>query len=239
MRTIAWFSCGVASAVAAKLAVEGNEHTRVVYCNTMATEHPDNERFFNAVQEWLGVKIDVISSTRYQSIDEVFEKVRYMSGPRGARCTVEMKKVPRFGFQKPDDVHVFGYTADEKRRIARFNDQNPEIATWWPLLDRGLDKDACKAIVEIGAGIKLPAMYGLGFKNNNCIGCVKASSPRYWNMVRENFPEVFDRRAKQSRELGCRLTRNHNGERIFLDELLINNWNEVKEDLSCGPECRA
>jgi hypothetical protein len=238
VQTIAWFSCGVASAVAAKLALQSNEHTRVVYCDTMVTEHSDNQRFFNAVEKWLGVPITVISSSKFRDVDEVFEKVRYMSGPKGARCTVEMKKVPRFEYQRHDDVHVFGYTVEEKKRIKRFKDANPELLTWWPLMDRGLTKDDCKNIIEIGAGIKLPAMYALGFKNNNCLGCVKASSPKYWNMVRTHFPEVFERRAKQSRELGCRLTR-QDGVRIFLDELRTENMMEVKEDLSCGPECKA
>jgi len=37
-------------------------------------------------------------------------------------------------------------------------------------------------------------------------------------MIRRDFPEVFQRRCEQSRELNVRLTRLH-GERIFLDEL--------------------
>lgn len=52
----------------------------------------------------------------------------------------------------------------------------------------------------------------------NCIGCVKATSPTYWNLVRRTRPEVFAARAEQSRRLGARLAR-HKGKRIFLDEL--------------------
>jgi hypothetical protein len=42
-RIVVWFSCGAASACAAKLAVDkyGHENTHVVYCNTLITEHPD------------------------------------------------------------------------------------------------------------------------------------------------------------------------------------------------------
>lgn len=79
-------------------------------------------------------------------------------------------------------------------------------------------------------------MYRLGFENNNCKGCEKATSPAYWNMTRRCFPETFALRARRSRELGVRLVR-LKGVRIFLDELPADEREEVKEDLSCGPAC--
>lgn len=47
-RVVVWFSCGVASATVAKLAVEkyGKSNLHVVYCNLFQDEHPDNKRFF-------------------------------------------------------------------------------------------------------------------------------------------------------------------------------------------------
>jgi hypothetical protein len=78
-------------------------------------------------------------------------------------------------------------------------------------------QEACLAIVQ-GAGIALPAMYGLGFQNNNCIPCPKATSPNYWAAMRLHFPEQFSRMAKLSRELGARLAR-VNDERVFIDEI--------------------
>ena len=80
-------------------------------------------------------------------------------------------------------------------------------------------------------------MYLLGYKNNNCLGCVKASSPAYWAKVKRDFPEVFKKRAEQSRAIGCKLTRIKN-KRIFLDALPEGNFGRYKvEDISCGPEC--
>jgi hypothetical protein len=80
-------------------------------------------------------------------------------------------------------------------------------------------------------------MYSLGYRNNNCIGCVKATSPAYWAKIKRDFPEVFAKRAAQSREIGCRLTR-VKGKRIFLDELPEGDFGRYKtEDISCGPEC--
>ena len=42
--------------------------------------------------------------------------------------------------------------------------------------------------------------------------------PTYWNHVRQMHPEVFEERAKQSREIGARLAR-YRKKRVFLDEL--------------------
>src|SRR5208282_3993610 len=144
-RIIVWFSCGAASAVAAKLAVEkyGLAAVRVVYCNTLITEHPDNKRFLADVEMWVGTKVEIIASKKYESVDDVFMSTRYMSGPAGARCTVEMKKVPRFDFQMPDDVHIFGLTVDETDRIKRFEGNNPELLLEWNLRDAGVTKPLC------------------------------------------------------------------------------------------------
>lgn len=237
MRVLVWFSCGAPSACAAKLAIReyGHELVSVVYCDTSSSEHEDNERFKREVESWIGHKVTRISSEKYASVDEVFERERFMSSPAGARCTTEMKKIPRFKFQKPDDVHVFGITADEPRRVNIIESSNPELSFDWILTRFRMDKLACFSMIS-SAGIELPAMYRLGFRNNNCKGCVKATSPAYWNKTRECFPEVFERRAKLSRELGVRLVR-VNGERVFLDELEPSCTGDLFENITCGPEC--
>ena len=236
-RVVVWFSCGAASAVAAKLALEkyGKDRVSLVYCDVMVDEHPDNARFFKDVEAWLGVTVTRISSQKYTNLAEVFDRTRYMSGPAGARCTVEMKKVPRFNFQEWDDIHIFGYTFDEKKRAVRFEAHNPELFTDWILIDQEVAKQGCLDYLE-DAGIKLPVMYSLGYRNNNCLGCVKASSVKYWNKIRKDFPDVFEERARQSRELGAKLVVLKK-KRIFLDELPPEEDDGVLEDLSCGPEC--
>lgn len=237
-RVLVWFSCGAASACAAKLAVDkyGHENTHVVYCNTLATEHPDNARFMADVAKWIGHTIEIIGSEKYATVDEVFEKERYMAGIKGARCTVEMKKIPRFEYQQYGDLHVFGLTADEGARIRRFVENNPDLRLEWNLRDECITKEECYKLLTDG-GIALPVMYSLGFKNNNCIGCVKATSAKYWALVRKHFPVVFWRRAKQSRDLGVRLVRYH-GVRIFLDELPDPITDKTpQEDIECGPIC--
>src|SRR5208283_187374 len=123
------------------------------YCNTMRSEHPDNARFFEDVQRWLGRKITVIQSDRYSTVDEVYEGCRYMSGVSGARCTTELKKLPRLAFQQTDDIHVFGYTADEWRRSQLFEKHNPALFVEWVLHDEQINKQGCKNRLE-EAGIR-------------------------------------------------------------------------------------
>ena len=230
------FLVGAASAVAAKLAVEkyGRECVCVVYCNLLKDEHEDNARFLQDVEKWVGLPITVINSIKYESVDDVFEDTRYMSGVKGARCTQEMKRIPRLKFQREGDTHIFGFHAEEEKRMREFDLNNLGLRTDWILRERRISKQDCYRILQ-EAGI--PAMYSLGYKNNNCIGCVKATSPGYWNKIRNDFPEIFQRRAERSRELGVRLVR-VKGKRLFLDELPEGEVGRfVKENISCGPQC--
>lgn len=238
LRVLSWFSCGAASAVAASLALDKyGGSVEVLYCDTMATEHPDNQRFFDDIQRWLGVPIKRLHSDKYSDVDDVIEKTRYMSGVYGARCTVEMKKNPRIAYQREEDIHVFGFTYEERKRADNLQEDNPNLSFRWPLIENRVTKQLCLERIE-RAGIALPAMYKLGYKNNNCLGCVKATSAHYWNKIRRDFPDVFERRSRQSRELGVRLTR-LKGQRIFLDELPADYLADDLENISCGPDCSA
>jgi len=227
-RVLAWFSCGDASAVAAKLTVERyGDRCEVCYCDTFAYEHPDNRRFFADVERWLGRQIRVLHSPEYRDIYDVFHRTRWLVGIGGARCTTELKKNVRKAYQRVDDLHVFGFTADEGHRVARFWSENPELYAEFPLIDAGITKAECHDRIR-AAGIEIPAMYRLGYKNNNCIGCVKGQSG-YWNKIRRDFPEVFAKMATMERELNaaiCKTEGRVKGKRwrrrVFLDELQLH-----------------
>jgi len=103
------------------------------------------------------------------------------------------------------------------------------------LITELITKDDCFRIVK-KAGIELPIIYSLGYPNANCIGCVKSSSPTYWNLVRKTFPNVFEERAVQSRRIGCRLVK-VKGKRIFLDELLETDKGGKIKNYDCGIFC--
>lgn len=239
-RILVWFSCGGPSAVAAKLAIEKYSsayEVLIVNCDTRPSEHTDNYRFSREVEAWLGQPIIYLRNDKYADVDDVVKKERYMSGNKGAKCTTVLKKVPRFRFQLPDDIHVFGYTYEERGRRRRdFESNNPELTLWWLLIMEKYTKADCLRVLA-AAGIEQPAMYRLGFDNNNCPGCLKASGMWYWDMVRTHFPAVFQKRVEQSRELGVRLVR-VKGKRVFLDELPQGPFKKPRrEKLSCGPEC--
>lgn len=242
-RILSWFSCGAASAVATKEALLAYGSMRVlpVCCDTRPSEHPDNYRFSAECEKWFGVPIKYLKSMDFETVDEVFERTRYMSGVKGARCTMELKKYPRLMFASARDTHIFGFTADEGKRLREFQARNPALILNNILLDLGITKSDCYQRVK-DAGIALPVMYELGFNNNNCPGCVKASSPWYWSHVRKHFPEVFKRRCEQSRALGVRLVEIKHHVRIFLDELPDREFQKriskkEKAVMSCGPEC--
>jgi hypothetical protein len=182
-----------------------------------------------------------LRSEDYKSCEDVWTRTRYMAGIAGARCTIEMKKAVRWAFEAEwhPDLHAFGYTADEERRAERFRKQNPHTPIVSLLIEQGLNKEACHAIVA-RAGIEIPEMYRLGFPNANCIGCVNAQSPRYWNRVRRLFPDVFERRATLSREIGARLVKMTKGdcERLFLDELdPADDSEDVAPEMECSLLC--
>lgn len=217
-RTIAWFSSGAASALMTKLALTDDPEVLPVQCDLGDSEDEDNRRFTKECEEWFGKPVHHIGSA-FANIDEVFEKRKYHAGINGAPCTGEMKVAPRLDFQVPSDTHLWGYTADgpDVRRWERMQANYPGMKQRAPLIERGLTKEACLAMIE-RAGIKPPRVYALGYPNANCIGCVKATSPNYWALVRQTHPETFKRRAEQSRRFGSRLVR-INDERRFLDEL--------------------
>lgn len=235
MRTISWFSCGAASAVATKLAIANSETPVVVaYCK-VREEHPDNDRFLKECEKWFGQEIVVLMNETYDgSIFNVFEK-NYMRTPSGSPCTRALKKQVRQSFEKPTDRQVFGYTIEEESRLDRFIDANNEVDIWPILIERNLTKADCLAMIE-NAGIELPEMYRLGYNNNNCIGCVKGGIG-YWNKIRQDFPDHFKRMADLEKRKGYTVLKDKNGP-IFLHDLDASRGNYPKEpEIDCGIFC--
>lgn len=235
-RTVCWFSCGAASAVATKLTLAGNPDAEVVRIDT-GSEHPDNERFMQDAAEWFGKPVTVLKSERYADVWQVWEERRFLVGPRGALCTGEMKKKPRYSFERPDDLHIFGYTADpaDAARAVRFAEQNPGVEFGTPLIAGGLSKQDCLSMIA-RAGIEIPAMYRLGYSNNNCIGCPKGGMG-YWNKIRGDFPDVFARMASIERSIGHSVLSDEAGP-VWLDELDPERGDYGGEpDMTCSLNC--
>ena len=84
--------------------------------------------------------------------------------------------------------------------ISFFIDANNEVNLKPILMEKGLTKEDCLGIVD-KAGIEIPVMYKLVYRNNNCIGCVKGEAG-YWNKIRKDFPKVYERMAQTEELLG-------------------------------------
>jgi hypothetical protein len=75
-------------------------------------------------------------------------------------------------------------------------------------------------------------MYKLGYGNNNCIGCVKGGKG-YWNKIRRDFPDYFERMAEAERQVGNSCIRG-----VYLDELESNEGAQQKFIMpDCGNFC--
>jgi len=239
---VVWFSCGAASAVAAKKTIEryGADNRIRIVNNPIKEEHHDNQRFLRDVQDWLEIEIEFAFNSKYPSAscEDVWEARSFMSGAAGAPCTQELKKRARQEWEanNPHDYIVLGFTADERKRHERF--VLTERGNVLPvLIDENITKADCYRIIN-EAGLRLPEIYSLGFPNANCIGCVKAGSATYWNHVRKTFPDVFKQRAEMSRRFGAKLAW-YKGGRIFLDELPPDAKGRPMKnmDFECGLFC--
>lgn len=235
---VIWFSCGAASAAAAYLAIKNYPNSNVRIINTpIDEEHPDNQRFLLDCQDWLGVKIEQKNSKYGSSCNAIWESKKYFSGNKGAPCTNLLKKQARveWEYENDWDFFVLGYTCEEENRMA---DIASHRADFFPVLHHfGYTKEACKLLIH-RAGIKLPEIYSLGFDHANCIGCCKSTSPKYWRMVRENFPKIFEERRKLTDQIGCRPLQ-YRGDRYSLAEIDALGQEDSQDLFDCGVFCNS
>ena len=244
MRTVVHFSCGAASAVAAKLILAEAPPEVLIVNAFIVQEHEDNRRFLADCEKWFEHSVTIVQSDKYHaSTYEVWLGKRFMmNGKRNlAPCSEELKRFAIAKIKLPDDLTVIGYTADarDSKRADRLEGMFPEEKFRFPLIERGLTHADCLAMVE-RAGIELPLMYRLGYQNANCVGCVKGGEG-YWNKIRRDFPEEFVQIANIQEEIGpgAYLFRNRKtGVRFSLKELDPEAGRYQDEpEISCGFVC--
>lgn len=243
-RIVVQFSCGAASAVAAKLVLGdyGLSHEVHLINAFLKEEHSDNRRFLADCERWLNHSIIVLRDEKYgASVREVFRRKRYLKGLHGAPCRRALKGDVLDTYMRPGDIWVLGYTAEEVDRLNDFHDANPLARTLNPLIDRGLTKADCLALIE-RAGIDLPITYRMGYHNANCIGCVKGGAG-YWNKIRHDFPADFEEMARIEEDIGpgARLLRHRGGplkgQRFYLRELHPDAGRHEDINIECGVAC--
>jgi hypothetical protein len=207
---VSWFSAGVSSFIATYLERESID--KIIYTH-IKDQHEDTLRFLHDCENVLSKEIEILTSP-YESVSNVIETFRFINGPYGAKCTEILKKRVRkeWEYGKKDLVYVWGYDVTERHRAERLLETMPEQQHTFPLIERGLTKEDCHGMSR-QLGVQRPKMYDLGYRNNNCKGCVKGGMG-YWNKIRVDFPEVFAERAMQEREIGHTCIKG-----IYLDEL--------------------
>lgn len=227
---ISWFSGGVTSAVACKIAQDLYSDVMPVFIET-GSHHSDMTRFIEDCQKWFGTKVLILRDKRFIDHMQLCEKLKVVNFISGAECSRTLKKKVRIQFEKIADYEgqVFGFEfeKDQINRAVRFEEQNPQTLPLYPLIEKRLSKANCMEILT-RAGIELPTMYKLGYSNNNCIGCVKGGMG-YWNKIRVDFPDNFERMAKIERKIGRTCIKH-----TFLDEL---DPERGKHKLPPMPEC--
>lgn len=239
-RIASQFSCGVASAVATRLILAQYPPERVVILRAwLADEHEDNDRFAADCERWFGHPIITFADWKYKaSAQEVFRRKRFIKGRNGAPCRKVLKGDVLDALSLPDDIFVLGFTIEETDRVDQFLDANNGRRILTPLIDKNLCKADCLAIIE-RAGITLPAMYLLGYNNNNCKTCPKGGEG-YFNRQRVDFQESFERLCQIQEAIGpgSYLFRDRTtGERYSLRNLPPDKGRHKEPDISCSAFC--
>ncbi len=207
-KIICWWSGGITSAVACRIAIDmyGLENCRIVMIDT-GNEHEDTYRFKDDCAKWYGKEIEVISEIGrdYESIQDVWRKYKSLNVAHGAICSTVLKRTVREKWQSNIDFdhQVFGFEFEKREfnRAKSLSLNHPKAKGIYPLLMLGYDKDRCLEIVQ-DAGIDIPIMYKMGFRNNNCFntGCVQGGVG-YWQKMKRDFPDKFDKMALMEHEL--------------------------------------
>lgn len=239
-RIVCQFSCGAASAVAAKI-VLAEGHAEVAIINAFILEDgDDNRRFLADCERWFGHPIIVLRDEKYgASTFEVWRRKRFMKGLKGAPCTRELKRKVLDAFMRPDDVLVFGFSIEEQDRFDDFLERNPQLNCRAPLIERSLTKGDCLAMIE-RAGIVLPEDYRDGFNNANCRGRCPKAGEGHWNRMRLLRPAEFAQmlEAQEAIGPGAYFFRNRKtGERFGLKDLDPNSGRHDEPAPACSFFC--
>lgn len=151
------------------------------------------------MRKWYGCNIEMITHKEFKSIQEVWRKYMSLNVATGAICSTVLKREVRVEFQKLNgfSYQAFGFDISETGRALAMKLNYPDSRPIFPLLIEVLSKKACINMV-LKANIQVPVAYELGLNNNNCLqtGCVQGGIG-YWQWMRYNKPDVFDKMADE------------------------------------------
>lgn len=214
MHYIVSLSGGVASAVAAELAIQkfGRSTITLWFADTL-WEDEDNYRFIaDCMARWGG---DLTTYTDGRTPLQVAEDRMLIPNQRIAPCSLELKIKPFTAFlaahEKPVTV-LLGLDWKETHRMARPKatyEAIEGVTVDYPLMWKPIDFRPYQEVVKTW-NIEPPRMYSVGWSHANCGGrCVKQGIAD-WNRLRlwqpERFAEVRDWEQAQRAKGGARAT---------------------------------
>ena len=201
---IAWWSGGIASAVTCYLCIElfGKDRVRIIFQDTK-NEHKDTYRFLKDCEKWYGIEVDIISSNKFDLIEDVWYKYKSLNTAHGAICSTELKRNVRIEWEKENtwSHQAFGFDIKEAHRAKALSMNNPHINAIYPLLFYGYTKSDCTKFIQEHE-IDVPFPYKKGYSNNNCdkTGCVQGGIG-YWQKIKREEFEKFKAMAIREHEL--------------------------------------
>ena len=130
---VSWFSAGVSSAVATRLA----NPDRIIYIH-IDDQHPDTLRFVKDCGAWFGKPVEILQSP-YKCVEDACRGVAWINGVGGAACTRLLKKRVRKEWEIDNPgrhTYVWGFDANERDRADRIIEAMPDFDHLFPILDR-------------------------------------------------------------------------------------------------------
>lgn len=230
--TVCWLSGGVSSFIAGYMYKDAIDE--FIYID-IENQHPDTYRFIKDCERALNKKVTILQSP-YKNVENCIRTSGVIKMPFGfAPCTNWLKKRVRklweLNHKNYNITYVWGFDKKEIARKERLEESMPQFNHIFPLITLGITKEESHSILE-ELGIKRPIMYDLGYPNNNCIGCIKGGMG-YWNKIRKDFPDVFEKYSKLEREIGHSILKE-----CYLDELDPERGKNKIVVPDCGINCQ-
>lgn len=131
---VSWFSAGVSSAVATKIALLKYDTVKIIYTH-IEDQHPDTLRFVKDCEEWFRQGIE-INQSPLKSVENACLQAGFVNSPYGAPCTRMLKKRMRQEWELDNGTkhhYIWGMDFKEQDRAERICESMPEQTHHFPL----------------------------------------------------------------------------------------------------------
>lgn len=206
-RIIATLSGGLASGYVAMMALAQYPRADVtLYFNDTLWEDGDLYRFLADLERVLQHPVTRDSDGR--DVEELAYYHNALPNDRMPFCSRTLKADRLQRYMRDGDTLLFGIGIDERHRASRIatrysgeaQRRGMRVDVRFPLIEQGVTRDHIAAWYA-SVGIAQPALYGLGFKHNNCGGGCVRQGRAAWAHLYHKRPEVYADRERLEREM--------------------------------------